>query len=482
MIFDPPNTPEQDAICEFAFAKRDNLLISALAGAAKTTTLERVAHTIKGEPILAIAFNKRIAEALTKRLPGHCKAQTLNSLGHQAWARATGRRLTVNTKKTYEILKGIIDEKPKALRAEAYENFSFLQGAIREAKILGACPVEGSSPCLSMADFFETLEEDASDFERDIIVEALQISVRHSFAGTVDFDDQIYMPTVFSATFPQFPIVMVDEAQDFSSINHRMLEKVVSGRFFAVGDPFQSIYGFRGALHGSMSTLRQNYRMEDRPLSTSFRCPRAIIRAAHWRAPTMNWPEWAIEGEHHAPETFLVEKIPDGAAIICRNNAPLLSCAFRLLRFGRGIHLVGMDIGPNLIRILKRLGPESMTQTETLDAIEQWRTERSKRTRAPASLEDQTECLRVFAEHGTTLSAAIGYAEHIFKSSGPVQLLSGHKSKGLEWDYVYHLDPWRIPSKYARTEADFEQEQNVRYVIETRAKRALWKVNLEDLT
>ncbi len=87
----------------------------------------------------------------------------------------------------------------------------------------------------------------------------------------------------------------------------------------------------------------------------------------------------------------------------------------------------------------------------------------------------------MFAEQGSNLSAAIAYAERIFSSNGPIQLLSGHKAKGLEWDIVYHLDPWRIPSKYAASDEEKEQELNVRYVIETRLKKELLLVNLADL-
>ena len=50
---------------------------------------------------------------------------------------------------------------------------------------------------------------------------------------------------------------------------------------------------------------------------------------------------------------------------------------------------------------------------------------------------------------------------------------------------MLHLDPWRIPSKWARLAADdnnsvpLEQEYNLQYVIETRAKNTLILANLE---
>jgi len=272
----------------------------------------------------------------------------------------------------------------------------------------------------------------------------------------------------------------VDEAQDLSPLNHAMLRKLVVNRLIAVGDPNQSIYAFRGAMTSSMARLRDTFNMREMTLSVSFRCPQEVVRRAWFRVPHMRWAEWAIPGEVQTLSVWDAEGIPDGAAIICRNNAPLLKTAMDLIRAGRGVQVIGQDIGPGLIKILKGLGDESMNQEDTIDAINRWETERLSKTRAKATTADRADCLRVFTTFGPTLGSAIAHAEHIFKSQGPVQLLSGHKAKGLEWGTVYHLDPWRIPSSYAESPEEIEQELNVRYVIETRAKERLFLVNRED--
>jgi superfamily I DNA/RNA helicase len=132
-----------------------------------------------------------------------------------------------------------------------------------------------------------------------------------------------------------------------------------------------------------------------------------------------------------------------------------------------------------LVRALKKLGPEHMNQVEVLMAITEWEEEALKKKKKKGSVVDRAECLRVFAYNGDTLAAAIAYAESLFKSSGPVSLLSGHKAKGLEWPVVFHLDPHRIPSPYAEGAEEMEQELNVRYVIETRAKESLFLVTME---
>lgn len=476
-------TSEQQAIILAACTTQDSLLINALAGAAKTTTLELICNALPVQPILSLAFNKRIQEEMTKRLPSHVKCATLNSVGHRVWMQACSRKITLNTRKSYEILSGKVQGLRKGEKEEIYEVFSETLRAIGQAKLAGYIP-DGTYPqarrLISSENFWASFEEEPSDLQRRLIDEVLTDSIKLAYDGQIDFDDQIYMPTLFGGTFPQFPLVLVDEVQDLSAINHAMLEKLVTSRLIAVGDPWQSIYGFRGAVAEGMARLKTAFSMTEMTLSISFRCPREVVRnAQRIRVPHMQWPDWAKEGRVNVLETWNTGDIPDGAAIICRNNAPLFSCALRLLRSGRGVQLVGSDLGPGLIKVLKKLGPETLTRDEVHVAINAWEKERLQKTRAKAATKDRAECLRVFADFGDTLSGALAYAEHLFAAKGPVQLLSGHKAKGLEWDTVFHLDPHRIPSPYAETEEELEQEKNVRYVIETRAKENLYFVELE---
>src|SRR5262245_8473714 len=467
-------TEEQTAIIDYARDTHEELrlILNALAGAAKTSTLEFLCKYMSLEPTLSVAFNKRIAEEMGARLPGHVKCATLNSVGHRAWMQAIGKRVTLDTKKNFNLVKEGIDRLPRYLKEDAFDAFGDLTKTIAIAKHAGYVPagVPGRS-LLGEEEFFGDLEEEPEDWFVKIINDALRTGVTQAYAGLIDFDDQIYMPTLFSsASFPKFPRVMVDEAQDLSAINHAMLVKLVNRDFIAVGDPWQSIYGFRGAVTSSMSRLRERFRMHEMTLSVSFRCPRKGVERARQRVPHMKYPEWAIEGIVEALPEWNAKCIPDNAAIICRNNAPLMSAALQLLRAGRGVHLVGTDLGPQLTKALKKFGDVQMPQEQVYDAIDQWERDKLRKSRNAASVSDKAECLRVFAGFGPTLGAAIAYAEHIFAAKGPIQLLSGHKSKGLEWSTVYHLDPQRIPSPWAKEGEAFEQELNVRYVIETRFK------------
>lgn len=491
-------TPEQLTIIEAVSKTTDSLLINALAGAAKTSTLVMAAHKLPITPALCVAFNKRIAEEMAKRMPGHITCQTLNSVGHRAWGAARGKRLVLNSSKVYEILKERMDRIPQKENREAFgEAFASLKRAVSLAKMAGYVPSGFTSMGKSLCDeahlldlISPQLDVEPDDWFLAELDRALSLNISQAFDGLIDFDDQIYMPTLFGAQFTKFPVVMVDEAQDLSPLNHTMLERMVGGRLIAVGDPNQAIYGFRGAHKSSMQVLGERFGCRELTLSTSFRCPVAVVERLRFRVPQMNYPEWAKPGKVERLEEWGSETIPDGAAIICRNNAPIFQIALELLRQRRSVKILGNDIGASLLKIMKKLGPDTMPRDSVLGAIKEWENESLAKANEArkASIRDRAECLRVFGENGATLGEAIAFADAIFSADGRILLMSGHKSKGLEYETVFHLDPFRIPSKWARLAAEegdtsqLEQEYNLRYVIESRPMANLYLVNLEDFS
>lgn len=470
-------TPEQAAIIAAARSSDNNLIVKALAGAAKTSTLVLIAKALSSTPMLCLAFNKRIATEMKDRLPGNCESMTLNSLGHRVWMKALNKGLRVDVKKNGDILKALIDPLPQAQKREAWDNFGDILKTIALGKSSGYMPSGKFLMARSLCgddDFFASLDEEPTPLMVKLIREAMTISIDQALKGTIDFDDQIYMPTIFPmASFPQFPCVLIDEAQDLSPLNHATLRKLVRKRLVAVGDECQSIYGFRGAHQDSMNVLQQSFSMFPLVLSISFRCPRSVVAEARWRAPHMQYPEWAVDGEVIRRSSWGVEDLPDTATILCRNNAPIFSMAINLLKAGRFPQIVGAnDIGANLIKVLKKIGQPSLPQELVLKAIDEWKVEKLKKSRNERKVEDQAACLRIFAHQGRTLGDALTYAEHIMTAKGYILLMTGHKSKGLEFDDVFILDKNLV-------RMDEEQDRNLMYVMQTRAKRSLTYVTSE---
>lgn len=464
-----PPTEEQQVILDRVRSTETNLVINALAGTGKTTTLEMVQASSKRQPVLYLAFNTKVAKEAEEKFSSTTTVRTLNSLGHRVWA--AGRSITLGDqpgKKTQHLLREMIKEMPKEAANEVWESFFQIVEGVGMAKNLGYIP-EGKyrniKPLSTREQLHAQLEEKPDDLTSDLIDAVLALSIQTAFDGYIDFNDQLYMPTLFGGTFPRYPLVMGDEAQDFSPLNHAMLDKLARGRLIAVGDPWQSIYAFRGAKTRSMAELTERFKAETFTLSLCFRCPKPVVEAARWRAPALRWVK--EEGKYEILKDLNSCTIPDGAAIICRNNAPLFKLAMRLLQTGRSVAVTGSEIGPKIVAIMRRLGSGDLSTQGVMSAIENWRS--AKLDRESKTANDIAECMKVFAGFGKTLGLAIDHAEHLFKQRGTITLTTGHKAKGLEFDVVYHLDSWLCKGD--------DQDLNLKYVITTRARRELYEID-----
>lgn len=464
-------TEEQQVILDAGKDSKSNLMISAYAGCGKTSTLEATARVVPEKAILYCCFNKKNALEAESRMPASTTVRTLNSLGHRVWSDYLGRRLTLDSDKCRDVYKSIISDSPKETRDALWAVYSEVLSGVALAKALGYLPegFDKGKGLLTQGQFHQMLDEVPDDLTSDLIDTVLRRSITMAFAGNIDFNDQVYMPAVFGGIFPKYPLVLVDEYQDLSPTNHAMLAKLVRGRLIGVGDPNQNIYGFRGAKAGGMAEARERFGCEELPLSMSFRCPEAIVRHVQWHVPSFRWLNEG--GQVETPSELAAEDIDDDCTIICRNNAPLLRVGLRLLGMGRSISVAGTDIGPRLIAIMRKLGAESDSSAEFLEAINDW--EEAKLERESKTAPDMAQCMRVFATRGKTLGQAITYAEHLFKQHGRILLSTGHKAKGLEWSNVIHLDPWLVRKDPT------EQNRNLDYVISTRSRYLLTEIDSE---
>lgn len=484
-------TAEQSAIIAAA-ASKASIMVNALAGTGKTTTLTMLAEALPKEPILALAFNKKIKEELAERFPSNFTIMTMNGLGHKAWAGL------LNKKKLF-----IDDKKLSRLTTEALKPFRESQDAWASIKLLvvhamrrGLVPSQFQHAKGFLVDTPETwatlateCDVELSPDERKLARKILISSIEEGLGGKISFDDQVYLPVVFHGNFPRYNIVLVDEAQDLSPLNHAMLRKVCGGRLIVVGDPRQAIYAFRGADSKSMGSIRAlKPEWIELPLNTTFRCPKAVVARQQDHAPgyvaAPDNPEGRVIDWTNDPWTWdNVKAAQHGSlAILCRNNAPLVSMAFKLIKRGVGVTMMGREIGKGLEILTKKLETESlMPIAEFATVLHAWHETQFSLAEANddqtkmENIQDKYECLLAVMEgqNPATSQDLRRALSTIFAAEGSIILATGHKAKGLEWGTVIHLDPWRIPSKYAKSPAEIEQEHNLRYVLETRTKHTL---------
>jgi len=517
-----PSKYQQDIFNEIKNGK-ESLIIYALAGASKTTTIVKsLEYLPENLSILFLAFNKSIATELQERVPSHVQVRTLNALGHRAWLRHVGGKVQLNANKTWDILQNSPEYRAMLTQSEAdllEKVATRVRRMVALAKHQGIVP-DGCQDAKGgiLPDTMETWQELCSTYDVDLLDEEDQFDsvetkikkenqmlevcvglarkcllIGLEMWTEIDFDDQLYMTVAYRAKMDRHDIVMVDEAQDISSIQRKMLHgcvKLETGRLIGVGDKFQAIYQWRGASTNSMDLLKNEFNCKEFPLSITYRCPKSVVREAQQFVPHFEAAETAPEGEvlrlgEYDPRR-MTEVFQRGDMVICRNNAPLVRCAFDLIRAGMAAKIMGRDIGSSLTGLVKKLRPKNFN--DLAEKLAAWKDKEIAKAlkKDPdanlSSIEERYECLLVFMEKSQsgTIPGLNYEIEAMFdesKNPNQVTLCSVHKSKGLERDRVIFLNSHLIPSKYARKPEAIAAEWNIFYVGVTRAKKSLVYVN-----
>lgn len=166
-------------------------------------------------------------------------------------------------------------------------------------------------------------------------------------------------------------------------------------------------------------------------------------------------------------------------AILCRNTSPLITLAFGLIQRGVGVHVLGRDIGANLIRIIERANANDLPELAArLTEFQQAETKKAVKKGdncALAAIEDKYNCLFTILRHSTGITHISERINSLFEDTSRqlLTLSTIHKAKGLEWPRVFILDFDLMPSRWATQDWQKRQERNLQYVAITRAKQDL---------
>jgi DNA helicase-2/ATP-dependent DNA helicase PcrA len=464
--------------------------LEACAGTGKSFTLQQTALALKGTGI-ATSFSKSTTDELAKRMPqGKFIAKSMHAIGLAA-IRDSGK---FTNPVVPDKVRTLVTELVKADEEPDYSLISPISQLVSLAKTYGITPTESAllpdelASWQWLADAYDI--DPFNPFVLDLAREALARSTKIALEdGQVDFDDLLYISLLYPHRFPRYPTIIVDEAQDLNTLQHLMVARILrpSGRVIAAGDRSQAIFGFRGALHDSYDQLINRFSMQRLPLTVSFRCPRAVVREAKRFVPEIESAPLAPEGAVLKHNSLSIYDVPH--TVICRNNAPLVNLALKLLVAGRSAEVAGREIGQGLISLTKHITKKNLKRDEFISRLLQWaEREKERRPRARGNINDKAAALRALAEAHSDLD---GVQQHLLKlypnpkdknyRPAEVRLSTIHKAKGLEFPEVLFLDPQLLPSKYAEQDWELTQENNLAYVGITRAQQVLHYATLESI-
>lgn len=493
-----------------------NILVQAVAGSGKSTTILELIKRSKGQ-CYYVAFNKSIKEEIETKFEklgipdSKAKAMTLHALGLAAVRNAL-YRIKVESSKNYKLYKSIEEQIRKETKGLLYEErtklmftlFDFLDISrlfltddfdeiTTKMLMMDKIPFEHKK----MQKFWEIFKQAREDeYMKDVNKETVMI----------DFIDMIYLPARLNLKIPFNPdFLFIDECQDLNLCQHKMIDNFISQgdikKWIAVGDRNQSIYGFSGAYPESFDLFLTKDNVVELPLDICYRCPQTVIKSANFVYDVMEGFK-QNQGKVYAYTNISLAEVQNilpvfanqDTIVICRNKNPLVKLLFSLLKENKPAKLFGDDILSSITNFLKNFKKDSIeTAQEKIYRDLQHLVSKDNKTEQEKIkmyvLKENYENFLVFSKNLSkspyeTVETLITRVQSVFDNGTDksiIKLCTIHKSKGLEADHVVIMNENLIPSKFAKSPSQLIQEKNLMYVARTRAKETLCFLTFNDL-
>jgi DNA helicase-2/ATP-dependent DNA helicase PcrA len=509
--------PEQRRAAE---AVRGPVCILAGAGSGKTTTITRriawqvASGAFRAGELLAVTFTDKAAGVMKARLAAlgvdGVEARTFHSaaLGqlHRYAPGSVGRILPTKAL----LLRQIANALPRPYR---FRPVADLATEVERAKNLRVTPER----------YRASLGDHEPPIPPDLMTTVYREYERRKAArGELDFEDLLELAIRLYETDEQaradvrerYAAVTVDEYQDVNLLQQTLLDLWLGPRdeLCVVGDDYQSIYAFTGAsprwLLGmqerfpaaTVVRLEENYRSTPQILELANRLVPRLGGAGKVLRPTRGpggEPVTRPFATAEAEDAWLVAEIRalagegvalEEIAILCRTNARLADFEEVLHEAGlpfQGSSLLAREAARRLLRLLEGDGSTAVAgRVRTLAEEAGWvvRPPDKLGERELTRQADLARLVRLAEELDDGVRTCDGLAAELRRRYDPggeaargVQLLTYHRSKGLEFDAVFlpRLDAKELPSKLSGTDVELAEERRLLYVGMTRARRRL---------
>lgn len=478
-----------------------NILIQAVAGSGKTTTLLELLKLCRYKTLF-LAFNKTIQTEIQERIDKEGlkqgKALTLHSLGLSA-IRAKVPKVKVNNSKAYLLVSKTLKLYKKQLRKFDEKESQRIFFTLMDLNEMSR---------LYLNNDLEELLDILTDMDKSpynpTIMQTLWTTLlnmrEESYTETnveIDFTDMVYLPVKFNLKIPIEPhYLMVDEAQDLNLCQHKLLQNLIGQghikKTIIVGDRNQAIYGFSGAHASSFDMFKKMPNIIELPLDICYRCPKGVIEMAN-KVYDVLIPFKQEKGlvktltENSESSIKEIGNYPN-AMVICRNKGPLIGLYFELIKHGMPCYLLGDDILTSITRFLKPLkslsvrGATHSIELE-IEALINSNINKDEKAKKLFYIRENFENFKKIAENmsigqAQKIEELLKSVENLFKAvDNAVTLCTIHKSKGLEAETVFILNEFLIPSVFAKSKQQIIQETNLKYVARTRAMKNQFFIN-----
>lgn len=262
-------------------SNHEDIAVIAGPGSGKTTVLvQRITRLLKsGVPpkdITVITFTNAAAREIEKRL---AKMRDDNESAVELGYSGTVHGFILRLLKTH----GRAINLPPTISMLGEEDANKLRGECREGQKVKP-PVKDVEAALAKGPSYYLLERPASLSESELVAASYYRTLIES--GLMDFDSLLQFGIMLldkmrtDKTPLAVPFLFWDEVQDGGAEDWAIMRLIKATQRFVVGDPDQSIYGFRGA-KPELFTRHLGTDVETIILEKNFRCRAEICAAAN---------------------------------------------------------------------------------------------------------------------------------------------------------------------------------------------------------
>ncbi|MFH1452242.1 MAG: UvrD-helicase domain-containing protein [archaeon] len=297
----------------------EKILCVAGAGSGKTTVLtKRIEFLVKyqnvnSEKILAITFTRKAKQEMERRLLElgvlGVNVHTFNSFCEKILKKHEGliygRKINVQSYSDKILAMNMALASMGIDMQEAINRY--FTPAQRRFKTGNQLANSFMNDCFSVLDYFKVTGQKEFDFSvsasiKDknnarMIYQIVKYLKEHMFIqGLRDFSDQLIDAVKFldenRGEIPQFSHVLVDEYQDVNAKQIELLNLLNPKNFFAVGDPRQSIFGWRGSDINYIINFEKNFPgSEVIHLTKNYRSEKEIVDVMNHSIKEMELPD-----------------------------------------------------------------------------------------------------------------------------------------------------------------------------------------------
>lgn len=472
-------SPQQLAAVRRSEAEdRPNLRIRACAGSGKTTTTRTIVIRRPQERVLYLVFNKANQMEAKSSFPAHVRCLTSHALAYSAIGDRYRGVKAIGTLRLTEVaghlgLTG--GDRMNTAWVIRQTMLNFCNSADREFR-------GNHVPETTRAQLLKRCEK-SHPGNPERVDQAVRETLQHWVNGashlweaaispaktTVAIPHDAYLK-LWALGAPQLPysLIALDEAQDTNPCLLDVLTRQ-QGQLIAVGDRWQSIYAFRGAIN-AMAALPG----EEMHLTDCFRFGPVIANVGN--------AVLRLLGETNlmngvGPDPGVLDKIDTSSryTVIARTNAMLCSEAAELCTKRKTAVIGGADEIVNLLESAFALYKSrlDLVKDPTLRAFPSWQ---SLEEYVSTTNDGELTMLYRLVDREREGIPRIIHAlrtQLVSESEAQVVLTTAHKAKGREFDQVVLCDDF--PDVYdnkGKLRAS-GQDLNLLYVASTRAKKAM---------